>query len=156
MDDRTLVDTGMGYAQETMEVADDVVQALLAALAGRSTPDQAHVLRSFARHVERGGRLYTIQSGQGHLEGFDGAARELGLAYQAAVDQRTGQATIIVRDQDLPLLEQVVKSLAAGGSPSMMIRSWMYPGSWRSMTGKRSCSAVPGPWSRWRMARWRP
>lgn len=117
MDDRTLVDTGMGYAQETMEVADDVVQALLAALAGRSTPDQAHVLRSFARYVERGGHLCTIQFGQGHLEQFDGAARRIGMAYQAAVDQRTGEATIIVRDRDLPLLGQVVKELAAGGRP---------------------------------------
>lgn len=117
MDDRTLVDTGMGYAQETMEVADDVVQALLAALAGRSTSDQAHVLRSFARHVEGGGRLYTIQLGQGHLEQFDGAARRIGMAYQAAVDQRTGEATIIVRDRDLPLLERVVVDLAEEGMP---------------------------------------
>lgn len=117
MDDRTLIDAGMGYAKGTMEVADDVVQALLAALAGRSAPDQAHVLRSFARHVEGGGCLYTIQAGQERLEGFDGVARELGLAYQAAVDQRTGLATIIVRDRDLPLLERAVRDLAAGGRP---------------------------------------
>lgn len=94
-----------------------MVQALLAALAGRSTSDQSHVLRSFARHVEGGGRLYTIQLGQGHLEQFDGAARRIGMAYQAAVDQRTGQATIIVRDRDLPLLERAVRDLAAGGRP---------------------------------------
>lgn len=45
MDGRTLVNTGMAYSEKTMEAADEVIQALIIALSGKSTAGQNHVLR---------------------------------------------------------------------------------------------------------------
>ena len=47
MDDRTLVNQGMAYAQQTMETGDDLIQALLAALSERSIPQQRSTLEQF-------------------------------------------------------------------------------------------------------------
>lgn len=56
MDDRTLVNQGMAYAQQTMETGDDLIQALLAALSERSIPQQRSTLEQFSQYEKTGGK----------------------------------------------------------------------------------------------------
>ncbi len=49
MEDRALASIGMEYSQRTMEVWDDVIQALLAALSGKSGTGQKHILNNLLR-----------------------------------------------------------------------------------------------------------
>ncbi len=117
LDDRTLVDTGMAYSEKTMEAAEDLVQALLAALARKSTPEQKCVLEQFAEYEGRGGGLSAVRLGADCLEDFGRAAGEAGLAFYGVKDTRTSQVMVITRDCDTALLEKVAADLASQGKP---------------------------------------
>lgn len=117
MEDRMLVDAGMEYSQKTMEVWDDVVQALLATLSGKSGTGQKHILEQFAAYVKAGGTIKAVRFDEEHLEDFHVAARELGLMYYAIRDVQTKQAVILIRDCDTMRLNQVAENLAKRGRP---------------------------------------
>lgn len=117
LDDRTLVDTGMAYSEKTMEVAENLVQALLAALDRKSTPEQKRVLEQFAEYEGRGGGLSAVRFDAGHLKDFARVAGEAGLVFYGVRDPCTSQVTVITRDRDIPLLEKVAADLASQGKP---------------------------------------
>lgn len=117
MDDRTLVNTGMAYSEKAMEAADEVLQALIVALSGKSTDEQNHVLKTFAKHVQGGGECYAAQFDSEKLKVFQKAAEENGLAYYAVADMRSGKVSAIIKDYDIPLFEQTVEQMAEKGNP---------------------------------------
>lgn len=117
MDDRTLVNTGMAYSEKTMEAADEVLQALIVALSGKSTEEQNHVLEIFAKHVQGGGECYAAQFDSERLKAFQKAAEENGLAYYAVADVRSGKVSAIIKDCDIPLFERTVEQMAEKGNP---------------------------------------
>lgn len=117
MDDRTLVSTGMAYSEKTMEAADDVIQALIAALSGKANAEQNHILEEFARYVQGGGGLHAAQFHSQKLKGFEQAAKENGLAYYAVTDVRNGKVSVIIKDRDVPLFEQAAEQMAERGNP---------------------------------------
>ena len=117
MDDKTLIDTGMELSEKTIDTANDLVQALLAALSKTSTPEQKHVLEEFANYVYAGGTLQTIQFDKEQIEAFDDAARKFHLAYYAIADNNTDQTTVIIKEKDTKLLEKTVAYLAENHSP---------------------------------------
>ncbi len=117
MDDRTLVSTGMAYSEKTMETADDVIQALLAALSGKADTEQNHVLENFAEYVQGGGGLYVTQFDSEKLKEFEQTAKANGLAYYAVTDVRNGKASVIIKDRDVPLLQQTAERMAEKGTP---------------------------------------
>lgn len=117
MEDRALASIGMEYSQRTMEVWDDVIQALLAALSGKSGTGQKHILEQFAEYVKAGGTIKAVRFDEEHLADFHAAARELGLMYYAIRDVQTKQAVILIRDCDTMRLNQVAENLAKRGKP---------------------------------------
>ena len=117
MDDRTLVNTGMAYSEKTMEAADDVIQALIIALSGKSTAEQNHVLEPFAKHVQGRGECYAAQFDSEKLKAFQKAAEENGLAYYAVADMLKGKVSAIIKDCDIPLFERTVERMAKQGNP---------------------------------------
>lgn len=117
MDDRTLVNTGMAYSEKTMETANDVLQALLAALSGKSTVEQNHVLEEFAKYVQTGGGLHAVRFDSEGLKEFEQAAKENGLAYYAVRDVRSGKVSVLIKDCDIPLFERTVERMAEKGNP---------------------------------------
>ena len=117
MDDGTLVNTGMAYSEKTMEAADDVIQALIIALSGKSTAEQNHVLETFAKHVQGRGECYAAQFDSEKLKAFQKAAEENGLAYYAVADMLKGKVSAIIKDYDIPLFEQTVEQMAEKGNP---------------------------------------
>lgn len=117
LDDRTLVNTGMAYSEKTMEVADNLVQALLAALSGKSAPGQQRILEQFAAYERSGGGLQVIQFDAARLGSFKKEAGKAGLVFYAVTDTRTGQAAVMTRDRDARLLEKVEEGLASRGMP---------------------------------------
>lgn len=112
-----LVSVGMEYSQRTMEVWEDVVEALLATLSGKSSTGQKHILEQFAAYVKAGGTLKAVRFDEKHLADFHTAAREFGMMYYAVRDVRTKQAVIIFRDCDTAQLNQVAENLAKRGKP---------------------------------------
>lgn len=127
MDDRLVVNTGMTYAKEIMEMGNDVIQALLAALSGKSIPQQRQVLEQFAKYAQMGGELDTVSFELEHLADFNTEAREVELAYYAVRNKQTNQLTIIIRDCDMMKLNQVAGNLARKGTP-------LYPDPQRSVS----------------------
>lgn len=117
MDDRTLVNTGMAYSEKTMEAADEVIQALIVALSGKSTEEQNHVLEAFAKHVQGGGECYAAQFDSEKQKVFQKEAEENGLAYYAVADVRSGKVSAIIKDCDIPLFERTVGQMAEKGNP---------------------------------------
>lgn len=117
MEDRALASIGMEYSQRTMEVWDDVIQALLAALSGKSGTGQKHILEQFAAYVKAGGTIKAVRFDEEHLADFHAAAKELGLMYYAIRDVQTKQAVILIRDCDTMRLNQVAENLAKRGKP---------------------------------------
>lgn len=117
MNDRTLVNTGMAYSEKTMETADEVIQALLAALSGKTSEEKNHVLESFARYAKVGGGLHVTQFGIDHLKDFEPAAKANGLTYYAVRDMKNDKVSVIIRDCDIQLLTQMTRQMAEKGSP---------------------------------------
>jgi len=117
MDDRTLVNTGMAYSEKTMEAADDVIQALLAALSGKADTEQNHVLEEFTKYVQGGGGLHVTQFNPEKLNAFEQEAKENGLSYYAVTDMRNGKVSVIIKDRDIPLFEQTAEQMAEKGNP---------------------------------------
>lgn len=107
----------MAYSEKAMEVADDLIQALLEALSRKSTPGQQRILEQFAAYERSGGGLQVIQFDAGHLRDFKREAGKAGLAFYAVTDTRTGQAAVMTRDRDAQLLEKVEEHLAGQGMP---------------------------------------
>ena len=70
MEDRILVSVGMEYSQKTMEVCDDVLQALLVTLSGKSGTGQKHILEQFAEYVKAGGTIKAVRFDEEHLTDF--------------------------------------------------------------------------------------
>lgn len=117
MDDRTLVNTGMAYSEKTMEAVDEVIQALIVALSGKSTEEQNHVLEAFAKHVQGGGECYAAQFDSEKLKAFQKAAEENGLAYYAVADVRSSKVSAIIKDCDILLFERTVEQMAEKDNP---------------------------------------
>lgn len=117
MEDKTLMDTGMGFSEKIMDAANDLIQALLAALSKTSTPEQKHLLEEFADYVYAGGTLQTIQFGKEQIESFDYAAKKFNLAYYAIGDKNTDQTIVIIKERDTKRLEQAAAYLAENNSP---------------------------------------
>lgn len=117
MDDRTLVNTGMAYSEKTMEAANEVIQALIIALSGKSTEEQNHVLETFVKHVQGGRECYAVQFDSEKLKAFQKAAEENGLTYYAVADVRSGKVSAIIKDRDIPLFERTVERMAEKGNP---------------------------------------
>ena len=117
MEDRMVVNAGMEYSQKTIEVWDDVVQALLATLSGKSGTGQKHILEQFAEYVKAGGIIKAVRFDEEHLTDFHTEARKLGLMYYAVRDVQAKQAVILIRDCDTMRLNQVAENLAKRGRP---------------------------------------
>ena len=117
MEDRILVSVGMEYSQKTMEVCDDVLQALLVTLSGKSGTGQKHILEQFAEYVKAGGTIKAVRFDEEHLTDFHIEARKLGLMYYAVRDVQAKQAVILIRDCDTGCLNQVAENLAKRGKP---------------------------------------
>ncbi len=117
MDDRTLVNQGMAYAQQTMETGDDLIQALLAALSERSILQQRSTLEQFSQYEKTGGKLKAIQFDINHLEDFRMMAREEKFMHYAIRDRRTEQALVIFRECDRMQMNLVVERMAEEGKP---------------------------------------
>ena len=117
MDDKTLVNTGMAYSEKTMETADDVIQALLAALSGKSTVEQNQVLETFAKYVQDGGGLHAVQFSPEHLKDFELEAKANRLTYYAVADTQCGKVSVMIRDCDIRLFQHTAEQMAEKGHP---------------------------------------
>lgn len=117
MDDKTLVNTGMAYSEKTMETADDIIQALLAALSGKSTIEQNHVLETFAKYVQDGGGLHAAQFSAEHLKDFELEAKANRLTYYAVTDRQSGKVSVIIQDCDIRLFQHTAEQMAEKGNP---------------------------------------
>lgn len=126
MDDRMVISIGVTYAQNTMKTGNDAIQALFAALLGKSIPQQRQVLEQFAKYAQTGGRLRAVSFDMEHLAEFAAEARELELSFYAIRNKQTNQVTVIVRDCDTAQLNQVAENLAEKGRP-------LYPDPQRSV-----------------------
>ena len=101
---------------KVMEVMDDVIQALLAALMKKSTEEQQNILANFADYVANGGTLRTVDIDQEHFEAFEEAAAQADMSYYA-LSHPDGTVGIILMEQDVAKFNDVVQQMDAAGEP---------------------------------------
>jgi len=117
MEDRDLARMGMGITTKSMEVMDDLIQALLAALANKSTSDQQEVLKQFAEYVKEKGTLLAMECEPGVFPAFQEAAEANDLTYYAVQNRDTGKVSIITRDLDHEKIKETLLEMAKQGKP---------------------------------------
>lgn len=106
----------VNVANKVMEVMDDVIQALLAALMKKSTAEQQNILANFADYVANGGTLRTVDIDQEHFEAFEEAAEQADMSYYA-LSHPDGTVGIILMEQDVAKFNDVVQQMDAAGEP---------------------------------------
>ena len=106
----------VNLANKVLEVMDDVIQALLAALMKKSTAEQQNILANFADYVANGGTLRTVDIDQEHFKAFEEAAAQADMSYYA-LSHPDGTVGIILMEQDVAKFNDVVQQMDAAGEP---------------------------------------
>lgn len=119
MTDEQIIRSGETLANKGMEVVDDLIQALIAALSNKSSEKEKEVLEVLAEYVKDGGELYTTACDKDAFELFEEIAKREGLTYYAGLNQETGVITIITKDQDAGKLVEISKEMAERGEMIM-------------------------------------
>jgi hypothetical protein len=117
MDDDMVMNSSMGLASHSLQVVDDVLQALLAAVSGKDEKTQRHVLEQLRRYIRAGGNLQSIRVSLDRLPSFEPEAERMGLTYYAVRDDRVDEAVILIRDSDIRLLNRIAEQLEEQGTP---------------------------------------
>ena len=117
MNDSSAFSGAMGFYDKTLSAADDVLRALIAALAAKSNEDQKKILENFAKHIAQGKKLNAIVLDKDRMNAFAAYARKHDLSYYSAADRVTGVFNVIYRDKDELQVQTIAEEMREAGRP---------------------------------------
>ena len=117
MNDSSAFSGAMGFYDKTLSAADDVLRALIAALAMKSNEDQKKILENFAKHIAQGKKLNAIVLDKDRMAAFAAYAKKHDLSYYSASDRVTGVFNVIYRDKDELQVQTIAEEMREDGKP---------------------------------------
>ena len=117
MNDSSAFSGAMGFYDKTLSAADDVLRALIAALAAKSNEDQKKILENFAKYIAQGKKLNAVVLDKDRMAAFAAYAKKHDLSYYSAADRVTGVFNVIYRDKDELQVQTIAEEMRESGKP---------------------------------------
>ena len=106
MEDQFTQRAGSNLLDKSLELVEELILILLNLPANNR--EQYHLLNTYADYVREGGELKAVQFDALGLEDFHSAAKGMGLSYYSAVNKNLNEATVIIKECDEALLDEVL------------------------------------------------
>lgn len=111
MSDRAIAGQAASLTEKTMQVADDIIQALLELLQDKSSESQRGVLEILKDHIQTGGELCITQMPAGFEKELLKAAVDAKITYFSFKDEKAGNVKILVKDEDAGRMKDLLVTL---------------------------------------------
>ena len=115
MNDSTAFNGAMNFYDKTMTTIDDVLRALIAALAQKSNDEQKKILDAFSKHLEAGHGLNAVALDRDRMNAFARYAKQHNLTYYSAKNRVTGAYSVIYKDHDEVKVQKVAEEMREDG-----------------------------------------
>ena len=115
MNDSSTFNGAMGFYDKTLSAADDIIRALIAALARKSNDEQKKILEDFAKHLANGKGLRAIALDRDRMNAFAEYAKNHNLTYYSVRDRVTGTFNVIYKDSDEIRIQTIADEMRENG-----------------------------------------
>ena len=115
MNDSSAFSGAMSCYDKTMTTFDDVLRALIAALAQKSNDEQKKILEAFSKHLEAGHGLNAVALDRDRMNAFAAYAKQHDLTYYSVKDRVTGAYNVIYRDSEEVRIQTIAEEMQGDG-----------------------------------------
>lgn len=115
MEGQALANRVMDMTTHMMDVADDVVVAIIKALSNKATKEEQGVIKAFTKYMKEGGKLRTVSLNKDALTAIKEYADKDDLMYLAIKTDGTDKTVVLFREEDEERVRDILKEMEKDG-----------------------------------------
>lgn len=107
----------MQMANTAIDATSRILTAFIEATSDRiNDPESGNILKTFKKHVEEGGKLFSIPVSRENTQEFETYLNTAGImAYQTEIVREKGTMQYLFRDKDVSAMEEVILAMRKSG-----------------------------------------